>query len=107
MGHLTPVELAAWLADAGRKQPVLLDVREAWEVSTCRIEGSLHVPMREVPQRIGEIDPAAEVVAICHHGSRSLHVAHFLARQGFERVYTLTGGVNAWARSVEPAMPVY
>jgi rhodanese-related sulfurtransferase len=107
MRNLTPAELAAWLADGGREHPVLLDVREPWEFQTCHIAGARHVPMNELPRRLGELDPAADVVAICHHGTRSLHVAQFLARQGFERVYNLAGGVDAWARSVEPAMPVY
>jgi rhodanese-related sulfurtransferase len=107
MGHLTPTDLAAWLADAERARPLLLDVREPWEFQTCHIAGAQHVPMNELPRRLGELDPQAEVVAICHHGTRSLHVAQFLARQGFARVYNLTGGVDAWARSVEPAMPVY
>jgi rhodanese-related sulfurtransferase len=107
MRNLTPAELAAWLADGVRERPVLLDVREPWEFQTCHIPGARHVPMNELPRRLGELDPAADVVAICHHGTRSLHVAHFLARQGFQRVYNLAGGVDAWARSVEPAMPVY
>jgi rhodanese-related sulfurtransferase len=107
MGHLTPAELAEWLADPARPDPLLLDVREAWEFDTCRIEGAHHVPMNEVPRRLTELDPSAGVVAICHHGVRSLHVARFLVQQGFERVYNLSGGVDAWARSVEPAMPVY
>ncbi|HEX5091273.1 MAG TPA: rhodanese-like domain-containing protein [Burkholderiales bacterium] len=107
MGHLTPAELAAWLSDPVRPSPLLLDVREPWEFQTCRIEGARHLPMRELPARLGELDPDSDVVAICHHGSRSLHVAHFLERQGFERVFNLSGGIDAWARSVEPAMPVY
>ena len=107
MRNLTPAELAAWLADGARERPVLLDVREPWEFQTCHIAGACHVPMNELPRRLEELDPASEVVAICHHGTRSLHVAHFLARQGFQHVYNLAGGVDAWARSIEPAMPVY
>lgn len=107
MNNLTPAELAAWLADAARAAPVLLDVRESWEFQACHIAGARHVPMNELPARLGELDPDAEVVAICHHGTRSLHVAYFLARQGFERVHNLAGGVDAWARSVDPAMPLY
>ena len=107
MRNLTPAELAEWLADGARERPVLLDVREPWEFQTCRIAGARLVPMNELPRRLGELDPAADVVAICHHGTRSMHVAHFLERQGFERVYNLAGGVDAWARSIEPAMPVY
>jgi len=107
MRNLTPAELAAWLADGARERPVLLDVREPWEFQTCHIAGARLVPMNELPQRLGELDPAADVVAICHHGARSLQVAQFLGRRGFERVYNLAGGVDAWARSIEPAMPVY
>ena len=107
MTNLTPQELAAWLADPARARPLLLDVREPWEFQTCHIEGAQLVPMRELPARLAELDPESDIVAICHHGSRSLHVAHFLARQGFERVHNLAGGVDAWARTVDPGMPVY
>jgi len=86
---------------------VLLDVREPWEFQACRIEGARLLPMRELPARIGELDPAAETVVICHHGGRSLQAAMFLERQGFSCVHNLSGGVDAWARSVDPAMPLY
>jgi rhodanese-related sulfurtransferase len=107
MRNMTPAELAAWLADPARPDPLLLDVREPWEFQTCHIPGARLVPMNELPARLHELDPDAETVAICHHGTRSLHVAHFLARQGFERVHNLAGGVDAWARAIDPAMPVY
>ena len=107
MNNLSAAELATWLADPARPRPLLLDVREPWEFETCSIADSRHVPMREIPARLGEVDPQAEVVVICHHGSRSLQVAQFLARQGYGRVHNLSGGVDAWARSVDPAMPVY
>lgn len=107
MNHITPAELAAWLEDPARPDPVLLDVREAWEFQTCHIPGTRHMPMRELGARFAELDPEADVVAICHHGARSLQVAHFLARQGFARVHNLAGGVDAWARTLDPAMPVY
>lgn len=107
MKNISPAELAARLADAGAAAPVLLDVREPWEFQTCRIENSLLVPMREIPGRLAELDPAAETVVICHHGSRSMQVALFLEKQGFRNVLNLAGGVNAWARTVDSAMPVY
>lgn len=107
MRNLTPTELAAWIADPARAAPVLLDVREPWEFQTCHIAGARLVPMNELPARLAELDPDAEMVAICHHGARSLQVAYFLARRGFERVHNLAGGVDAWARSIDPAMPVY
>jgi len=107
MKNTTAAELAVRLADSSRDAPVLLDVREPWEFQTCRIENSLLVPMREIPARLAELDPEAETVVICHHGGRSMQVALFLERQGFKNVHNLAGGVDAWARSVDPAMPVY
>ena len=107
MKQITPAQLAAWVADKSRAKPLLLDVREAWEFQTCSIAGSLHVPMGEIPARAGEIAPEGEVVVICHHGGRSMQVAMFLEKNGFPKVHNLAGGVDAWAKSVDPAMPVY
>ena len=107
MQNLSAAELAAWLADASREKPILLDVREPWEFQTCRIEESRNVPMRELPASLGKLDGAGEIVVICHHGARSLRVALFLKSRGHGRVYNLAGGVDAWARNVDPAMPVY
>jgi len=107
MKQITPRELADWLGDERREKPVLLDVREPWEHEKARIEGAKLVPMREVPARIGEIDEEKDVVAICHHGGRSMQVAMFLEKQGFKRVHNLVGGIDAWSRSVDPAVPVY
>ena len=107
MKQITPADLAAWLGDEARPKPVLLDVREPWEFERCRIAGSQLLPMREIPARKEEIEPEAEVVVICHHGSRSMQVAMFLERNGFARVHNLAGGVDAWAKTVEPSMPVY
>jgi rhodanese-related sulfurtransferase len=86
---------------------VLLDVREQWEVQACSIAGSKHVPMGEVPGRAGELDASAEIVVICHHGGRSMQVAMFLEKNGFAKVHNLAGGVDSWARTVDPSMPVY
>ncbi len=105
MKHIAPVDLKARLA-AGEKLQ-LLDVRENWEYETARIHDSLLIPMGHVAARIIELDPAAETVVICHHGGRSLQVAGLLERQGFSSVINLTGGVDAWARTVDPSMPVY
>ncbi|MGB7543359.1 MAG: rhodanese-like domain-containing protein [Burkholderiales bacterium] len=107
MTQLTPDQLKTWLADSIRTQPVLLDVREPWEFQICQIPGSLHIPMNTVPHHKDRLDPDADTVLICHHGSRSFQVGIFLERAGFSRIFNLDGGVNAWARQVEPAMPVY
>jgi rhodanese-related sulfurtransferase len=107
MTQLAPSQLAAWLGDAARARPLLLDVREPWEFQTCRLPESHHVPMNQIPARLAELDPEADTVVICHHGARSLQVGLFLERQGFTRVHNLAGGLDAWARSVDPAMPTY
>ena len=107
MTQITPPLLQQWLADAGRKAPLLLDVREPWEYQTCHIEGATLVPMNAIAARAQELDPETETVVICHHGGRSQQVAAFLERNGFSKLYNLQGGVNAWAELVEPGMPRY
>src|SRR4029079_10993325 len=107
MERITAGELSAWLADASREKPVLLDVREPWEFERARIEGAQLVPMREVAARLEEIDPAKPVVAICHHGGRSMQVALFLEKAGYKNVHNLLGGVDAWSGTVGPAAPPY
>ena len=107
MQQITPTELAAWLADEHRESPLLLDVREPWEFQTCHIEGSLAMPMALVPERQQELPDDRAIVCICHHGARSLQVAYFLERAGFENVINLAGGVDAWALQVDRSMPTY
>ncbi len=105
--QISPAELAAWLADKSREAPLLLDVREPWEHEKARIAGSQLVPMGQVAARIAEIDDEKSVVAICHHGGRSLQTALFLEKSGFPRVHNLIGGIDAWARTVDPSVPLY
>jgi rhodanese-related sulfurtransferase len=107
MQRISAAQLAEWLGDESRAKPFLLDVREPWEFETCRIEGAQSLPMRSIPQRIAELDADAEIVAICHHGMRSMQVAAFLEQNGFGKLYNLQGGVAAWAAQVDPKMPTY
>lgn len=107
MRQLSAQELAAWLQDESRPNPVLLDVRENWEYALCHLEGSTQFPMNEIPQRFAELDEDAEIVVICHHGMRSYQMGVFLEGQGFCHVNNLAGGVDAWAGSVDPAMVRY
>lgn len=104
---LSAPALAAWLADTSRLQPVLLDVREPWEVALGHLGGSTPIPMNDVPARIAELDLDAPIVCICHHGARSLQVAAFLAGRGASDVHNLTGGVAAWSHQVDPSFPTY
>ncbi len=107
MQQLRPPELKVWLEDRQRAQPVLLDVREAWEYERCHIEGARLLPMSTIQNRLDELDPEQEMVVICHHGVRSFHVARFLEHNGFTRVINLAGGMDAWAREVDSTMPTY
>ncbi len=91
--------------EAGER-PVLLDVREAWEFETARIEGSRFVPMGRLEERLDELDPGAETVVICHHGTRSAFITQLLDRAGFDKVLNLEGGVDAYA-DVDGSVPKY
>ncbi|CAK0758576.1 Rhodanese-related sulfurtransferase [Gammaproteobacteria bacterium] len=106
MRHLSPMQLKEYLNQA-RVAPFLLDVREPWEYQVCRLEGAQLLPMRQIPTSYQTLDKNRETVVICHHGVRSYQVAYFLEHMGFTNVINLTGGVAAWARDVDPAMPVY
>lgn len=105
MKSLTATQLKAKLDDGGK--PVLLDVREQWEYDLGHISGSLHAPMPDVGQALELIDKDRETVVICHHGMRSYQVAAYLERSGFEEVFNLDGGVDAWSRDVDPQIPQY
>ena len=107
MQQLRALDLAGWLNDPARKPPVLLDVREDWEVEMCSLPGITHIPMHLVPERASEMDRDAELVVICHHGVRSMQVAMFLERKGYGAVYNLMGGVEAWAGEVDSTMRRY
>jgi rhodanese-related sulfurtransferase len=86
---------------------VLLDVREPEEIRIAEFPRALHIPMGDVPARISELDPEAEIVVICHHGIRSAQVAGYLMSLGFEKVLNLQGGIDAWSAAVDPAVPRY
>lgn len=86
---------------------LLLDVREDEEREIARIEPSLHIPMADVADRLSEIPKDREVVVYCHHGSRSMAVASYLETEGFDRLTNLTGGIDAWSKSVDPKVPRY
>ena len=84
----------------------LLDVREPWEYELCHIAASRAIPLGELQQRSDELGDARSsgdrpLVVICHHGMRSQQVVAFLQRQGFESVYNLTGGIDAWSLMLE------
>ncbi len=103
--ELTPKELREKLDQ--RETLVLLDVRQDWETRLCKLDNALHIPIEEIELRTEEIDPAAEIVVYCHQGVRSAAVAEYLRSLGFANARNLAGGLDAWARTVDPSMRRY
>jgi adenylyltransferase/sulfurtransferase len=102
---ISPQQLKARL---DQRQPiVLLDVREDWETRLCRLESAMHIPVEEIELRAEELDPNDEIVVYCHHGVRSAAVAAYLRQRGFARAVNLAGGLDLWARAIEPSMRRY
>ena len=109
MQHLPPSQVETW-ASTQEQRPVLLDVREAWELQQASAKpGNLdlvHMPMQTIPARLHELARSRPIACLCHHGSRSQQVAHFLAQQGFE-VVNVAGGIHAWAQQPDSGIPLY
>ena len=86
----------------------LLDVREPFEYEMARIEGAKLIPLNELPDRLSEIDTrGGELVIHCHSGVRSAHAVQLLQRAGFDNVFNLEGGIDAWSREIDPSVPRY
>jgi rhodanese-related sulfurtransferase len=105
--QLSPSDLVRWRADAARETPLVVDVREPWELELCRIEGAVSIPLGEIARRAGELPRDRPLVMVCHRGGRSQHAATLLAGAGFTDVHNLRGGIDAWALDVEPTMKRY
>ncbi|MEO7401487.1 MAG: rhodanese-like domain-containing protein [Polaromonas sp.] len=116
--QLNPCDFAAWRdsASAGPADPpVVLDVREPWEVQTASVKPDgftlVHIPMREIPVRLASLREAHgadhPIACICHHGMRSLQVANYLVQSGFGEVVNLQGGIDAWSQQVDPSVARY
>lgn len=102
---ISPKELKARL-DKGDKL-VLVDVREDWEYSLAKIEGSVLIPLGTLPQSLAKLAKDSEIIAICHHGMRSADATNFLLQQGFPNVKNLVGGIDAWSTQVDGTVPRY
>lgn len=122
--EIEPAELADRLREtgpAGVPAVALVDCREPFEHAICRIEGAALVPMDETPARLDDLralldraaehaaehDQPPELVVYCHHGVRSLRVAHFLRGKGFQTARSLAGGIDRWSEQIDPAVPKY
>ena len=105
MQTILPEELKQRL-DAGEK-PILLDVREPWEFSICKIEGSVNISMSEPERLINGLNANDEIIAICHHGMRSFQVCNYLESNAFNKVLNLDGGIDSWAKTIDTDMAQY
>jgi len=99
-------EVAQVLKDRGDKI-VLLDVRNHNEVALCKIDGSIHIPLMDIPQRFNELDKEAEMIVYCRSGVRSANAIAFLQQAGFKNMRNLKGGILEWAHQIDPSMPTY
>src|SRR5271170_974180 len=103
--EISATEAAALLKEGKTK---LIDVREPWEFETAKIEGSVLIPMGDVPARAHqELDPDEHLVVMCHHGMRSMNVTVWLRNQGFEQAQSLRGGIDAWSAEVDATVARY
>ena len=109
MEQLYPSQIAEWATQQAQR-PVLLDVREGWELQTASTQPEgldlLHMPMQTIPARLHELDKTRPIACLCHHGGRSMQVASFLLQHGFQ-VVNVAGGIHAWSAQVDPSIPVY
>jgi rhodanese-related sulfurtransferase len=105
-----PLTIDVETLDAWRhsgKEIAILDVREDWELEICRFADALHIPLQQLPERSGELPTDRPVVTVCHHGMRSLHAMQWLRRAGLSQAVNLEGGIDAWARKIDPTMGTY
>ena len=116
MEQIQANQVAQWAQEARNaaadSQPIVLDVREAWEVQQAAIQapeacGFVHISMGTVPVRLSELDKDQPIACLCHHGGRSMQVAMFLQGQGFSKVVNIAGGIDAWSTQVDPTIPRY
>jgi adenylyltransferase/sulfurtransferase len=86
---------------------LFVDVREKWEHEASRIEGSVLIPLREIPGSLQELAGARAIVLFCHHGMRSLDAAAWLRAQGVAGAQSMSGGIDRWTTEVDPRVPRY
>lgn len=111
VAQVRPAQLDDWLRQHAGQEPLVLDVREPAELraASVRPEGFelLHIPMNQVPARLQELRADRPTACLCHHGMRSMQVAMFLERNGFDQVVNLAGGIDAWTVERDAAVPRY
>jgi rhodanese-related sulfurtransferase len=106
--ELSPTEFVArWPDFEDGAAVVLLDVREPAELALASLASAAHIPMREVPGRLGELARDKPLVVMCHSGRRSYRVAEYLLGSGFTQVFNLRGGIDAWSTQIDSRVPRY
>lgn len=110
--RVRPAQLAEWFAThPAAAQPLVLDVREPWELQTASVRAQgfelKTIPMGEIPARLAELPKDQPIACLCHHGMRSMNVAAFLEQHGFELLANISGGIDAWSHEVDPQVPRY
>ncbi len=88
-------------------RPVLLDVREDFELEISKLPHAIHIPVDQLPSRLEDLEPESEIVVFCRVGSRSAQICEFLTNHNFKNVVNLAGGINAWAREIDPSVLLY
>ena len=116
MEQIQTNQVAQWAQNAKAQnpdvQPIVLDVREAWELEKAKISAPdncdfVHISMGTIPLRMAELDKSQPIACLCHHGGRSMQVAMFLQQNGFSQVVNVVGGIDAWSQLVDPTIPRY
>jgi len=102
---ITPEQLHTELQ--GPNPPLLIDVRESDELEISRLDPITHIPLGDIPARLAELDRDADIVVVCRSGGRSGQAVAYMLQSGFMRVRNLTSGMNGWAQTVDPSLPVY
>ena len=111
--QISPKAFPKWIEkhSAPSKTVLLIDVRENWEFETAKVQAQgfelVHIPMQTIPAHLGDLDKSRPIAVLCHHGSRSQHVATFLQQNGFEVLANISGGIHAWSLESDPSVPTY
>lgn len=87
--------------------PLLVDVRESFELEICQLAGARHIPLGQLPDALDTLPKDRELIVFCHHGGRSLKAAQFLHARGLEQAVSMRGGIHAWAETFDPEMARY
>ncbi len=117
--QIKPCDISSWCADSANAEspalPVVLDVREPWEIQTASVKPQgfslVQIPMQSIPAHISDLQQKHgldhPIACLCHHGMRSLQVATYLTQSGFSEVVNVQGGIDAWSVQLDPSVARY